>query len=388
MNPLRQIIAVTILGLTTLHTRLKPSLMVVASLALVVMVMQFFLSAHEGIRHTYVDAGDPGRAIVTAIGAQNMRRSSLSREAAALIQAAPGIARASDGSPLAEAEVTTSIHLMKRNGADGYTMLEGVGPKGLTLRPELKILAGRPPTPGRRELMAGEAAQEKFAGADVGGTIHLPDGAWPVVGVYSAGGGFAAGDLMGDVNVVMPALRRNQYNFVLARLVSPSSFDGLARALGANPALQVTAERDSDYWQRQYDELPIHIIATALVYGSLIGLGAFAGIVQVMYSAVAARENEIAILRAIGFGGFAVAASVVLEAMLLALAGSAIGTAVIAHWWSGFAYNGAYGVFHIQLTPIAYLLSASWVLAIALMGALSPAIKASRVTVVEALRAC
>jgi putative ABC transport system permease protein len=116
-------------------------------------------------------------------------------------------------------------------------------------------------------------------------------------------------------------------------------------------------------------------------------LGAIAGIVQVMYSAVAARENEIAILRAIGFGGFAVAASVVLEAMLLALAGSAIGTAVIAHWWSGFAYNGIIGVFRIQLTPFAYLLSGSWVLAIALLGALSPAIKASRVTVVEAFRA-
>jgi putative ABC transport system permease protein len=194
------------------------------------------------------------------------------------------------------------------------------------------------------------------------------------------------GNLIGDADVVMPSLRRTQYSSVMARLAAPGDLDTFKSALAGHPDLQVTAERDSDYWRRQYDELP-HIIVSAILWGSLIGLGAFAGTIQIMYSAVAARENEIAVLRALGFGGFAVAASVVLEAMLLAMAGSAIGTAVIVHWWSGFIYNGAYGVFRIRLVPSAYLFATGWVLAIALLGALSPAIKAARITVVEALRA-
>jgi putative ABC transport system permease protein len=88
----------------------------------------------------------------------------------------------------------------------------------------------------------------------------------------------------------------------------------------------------------------------------------------------------------LGFGGFAVAVSVVLEAMLLASVGALIGIAIIAHWWAGFTYNGAYGVFRITLTPGISLIVVGWSLAIALMGALSPAIKAARVTVVEGLR--
>ena len=106
-----------------------------------------------------------------------------------------------------------------------------------------------------------------------------------------------------------------------------------------------------------------------------------------MYSAVAARENEIAVLRALGFGGAAVAASVVLEAMLLAFLGASLGAAIIAHFWSGFAFNGAWGVFRIQFTPMLYGIGLGWALTIALIGALPPAMAAARITVTEGLRA-
>jgi putative ABC transport system permease protein len=220
----------------------------------------------------------------------------------------------------------------------------------------------------------------------VGGTIKLPDGSWPVVGVFSAGG-LVAGDLIGDADVVMPALKREQYNSVLVRLSSPENFDAFARMLTSNPALQVTVERDSDYWRRQLTELgPGQAISIGYILGALIGLGSFAGLLQTMVGAVEARENEIAVLRALGFGGFAVGVSVVLEAMLLAVLGATLGAAFIGQFWSGVALNGAYGVFQVRLTGELYLLALSWCLTIALVGAASPAIRASRITVVEGLR--
>lgn len=385
MIMLRQIIAVTALSLRSLNTRAKASLMVVASLALVVSGMLFFLSAEEGLRQGFLGSGDSDAAIVTSLGSQSERQSTLSHADVTLIREAPGIAKSDGGSPLADAETAIMVHLQKRNGDDGYTVLRGWGPAGVAMHPDLSLIAGRMFRPGRRELMVGEMAREKFAGAEIGDSIKLPDGLWPVVGVFSAGG-MMAGDLAGDADVVMPALRRTTYNSVLARLAGPDGLPHLLAALTGNSALEVTVERDSDYWQRQFNDLPTNAVLFAVVLGTLTGLGALAGLLQTMYSAVAARENEIAVLRALGFGGAAVAASVVLEAMLLAFTGASLGALIIAHFWSGFAFNGAWGVFRIRFTPLLYGVGLGWALTIALIGALPPAIKATRVTVTQGLQ--
>jgi putative ABC transport system permease protein len=146
-------------------------------------------------------------------------------------------------------------------------------------------------------------------------------------------------------------------------------------------------ERQSDYWKRIFDSFPLNAVAIAYILGALIAIGTVAGTAQTMYSAVIARQEEIAILRAIGFGGFAVAASVMLEAMLLASAGALIGTATDRYLLDGLATNGASGAFRAAVTPHLLFIAIVWALTIAFVGALSPAIKASRVTVVEALRA-
>ena len=56
-----------------------------------------------------------------------------------------------------------------------------------------------------------------------------------------------------------------------------------------------------------------------------MAVGALFGCLNTMYAAVAARGREIATLRAIGYGAFPVAVSVILEAVALAVAGALIG---------------------------------------------------------------
>src|SRR4030095_12726858 len=62
----------------------------------------------------------------------------------------------------------------------------------------------------------------------------------------------------------------------------------------------------------------------------IMAFGALFGALNTMYSAVAARQTEIATLRAIGFGGGPVVVWVRVEAVLLALAGG-LGGALIAY---------------------------------------------------------
>ena len=124
----------------------------------------------------------------------------------------------------------------------------------------------------------------------------------------------------------------------------------------------------------------------AYVVGGIMGLGAMFGAMNTMYSAVGARSIEIATLRAIGFGAGAVVMSVLVEALLLALAGAAIGAA--AAW---IAFNGnlhMFGslVFTLAVTPALVGLGVAFACALGFIGGLFPALRAARLPVAMALR--
>ena len=58
-----------------------------------------------------------------------------------------------------------------------------------------------------------------------------------------------------------------------------------------------------------------------------------------MYSAIASRQVEIATLRAIGFGGVPVVVSVMIEALVLALLGGAVGGALAYLYCDGVSLS-------------------------------------------------
>ena len=80
------------------------------------------------------------------------------------------------------------------------------------------------------------------------------------------------------------------------------------------------------------------------------------GALNTMYSAVSARSLEIATLRAIGFGGLPIVASVLAEAMILSLAGGIVGAAFAWLFFNGHGVNALGGnftqmVFRLTVTP-------------------------------------
>jgi putative ABC transport system permease protein len=106
-----------------------------------------------------------------------------------------------------------------------------------------------------------------------------------------------------------------------------------------------------------------------------------------MYSAVGARTQEIATLRALGFGGTAVAVSVIAESILLALTGALIGIALAWALFNGQGYAFGEVLFHLTVSPALVAVGLAWALAVALLGGILPAIRAARLPVVDALRA-
>jgi putative ABC transport system permease protein len=122
-----------------------------------------------------------------------------------------------------------------------------------------------------------------------------------------------------------------------------------------------------------------------------MAIGAVFGAINTMYAAVAARAREIATLRALGFAGAPVVAAVLIEAMLLALAGGVLGAAVAYLLFHGYTVSTLGGnfsqvVFQFQITPALLLQGLQWALGIGFLGGLLPALRAARTPITVALR--
>ena len=333
--------------------------------------------------------GDPGRAFILENGPEIEDASRLSRDTASAILDAPGIRKDADGAPLAEGELAIEAPAIRKNGIPSFLTIEGLGPKGLRLRPELKLIAGRMFRPGAQELVVGKSAQDQLAGVQIGDKVILPNGTWPVVGVFSTGGGTFDGELIADRDTLMSAMRRGDFNSVLARLDdAPDAMDKLKAALAANPALQVMAERQSEYYTKISADYGGALFDTiAYMTGGIMALGAMFGALKIMLGAVRARRQEIGTLRALGFRAVPVAVSVVSECLLLALTGTLIGSAIAWLMFDGVQEADWDMLFDLKVTPGLIGLGMLWALAIALLGSLAPAIRAARLPIVDVLRA-
>jgi putative ABC transport system permease protein len=156
--------------------------------------------------------------------------------------------------------------------------------------------------------------------------------------------------------------------------------------------LNVRVFTERQYYEEQSRTMTAIVGTVGVVIAVLMGLGAVFAAVNTMYSAVAARAREIATLRALGFGAFPVAVSVLVEAALIGVAGGAIGMAI-----AYFAFNGlqastlnfssfAQITFAFAVTPQLAVQGLVYALILGLLGGLFPSVRASRQPIVRGLR--
>jgi len=174
-------------------------------------------------------------------------------------------------------------------------------------------------------------------------------------------------------------------------LDGPAGFDKLKSALSADPRLTVDAKIEQDYYTGQTRDFRRTIGVLAGVVTLIMALGAVFAALNSMYAAVAARGKEIATLRAIGFGGLPVLASVMIEALLLALVGGLLG-AVAAYVLfnnmtvSTLGQSFTQVVFSFKVTPELVVRGLVISIVIGMVGGLLPAIRAARLPVTTGLR--
>ncbi len=248
-------------------------------------------------------------------------------------------------------------------------------------------------TPGRYEVIVGRQAQGTLRGLEVGRTIRWGSNDWNVVGSFADDGSVAESEIWTDARVLQGAYGRgSSYQTVRALLESPASFRAFKDQLTSDPRLNVNVLTERQFYAAQSQVIATLIRGAGTVLALLMGAGAVFGALNTMYSAVAARTTEIATLRALGFGAAPVVASVIAEALLLALLGGALGAAIAYLAFNGFQtstlnYSSFSQVsFTFAVTPSLIAGGIAYALLLGLVGGLFPAIRAARLPIIAGLR--
>ena len=393
INWISQIGSITKFGLLSLPQRRGAVAATVVGIAGVVGVLVGVLSIAAGFRQAMAVSGSADGAIVLRSGADSEMVSGLSRESIRVIADSPGVARAAQG-PLASAELFVIINLPKRStGMDANVPLRGVEAAALLVRDQVRIMQGRMFDWGKDEVIVGAGCAREFAGLDIGSIIKVGRYEWPVVGIFSANGGVSESEIWTDAKVLQAAYNRgDSFQSVYAKLDSADAFQSFSNSLTSNPQLGVKVLRQAEYYAEQSETLTRLITTLGFLIALLMAIGAVFGALNTMYSAVSARTREIATLRALGFGRGAVVVSLMIESLLLALVGGAIGgsLAYIAfnnfHTstmnWQSFSQI----TFAFRVTPALLVRGVVWAALIGLIGGLFPAIRAARLPIAAALR--
>ena len=379
-------------SLRNLWTRRLTTAMTAAGLALVVFVFAAVLMLAHGLERTLVTTGAPDNVLVVRRSATSEVQSFLAREQTRTIATSSEIATGADGAPLAGADTVAIINLPKRGtGRPSNVQIRGASPQATVLRPQVKLVEGRMWRPGSSEVVVGRATASRFQGAGLGETMRFALRDWTVVGIFDAGGRAFDSEIWVDADQMMQAFRRTVFSSVLLRLRDPAEFDALKARLEADPRLTVDVRRETAYYGAQSEVMANFIRVLGLMVTVIFSLGAVIGAMITMYAAVANRTTEIGTLRALGFPRRAIWTAFVVEALALSAAGwllgilAASGLQVVSISAMNFATFTEIA-FRFTLSPAITLQSLIFALIMGLFGGVLPAVRASRLGIVQALR--
>jgi putative ABC transport system permease protein len=391
---LRQTLAIIVLNLRTIPSRLSSSAVAIVGIAGVVVVFVSVLSIAAGFRAAMQGSGSPDRALVMRSGADSEMTSGVTGAEVDIINQAPGVKR--DGrTAVTSAELYVIVDLPKKSTPDSAANvpMRGIEPTAMALRPEVSIIDGRMFRFGTNEVIAGRGASGQFVNLNVGDTIVSGQNRWDVVGIFEADGAVAETEVWCDARTLQGVYRRgNTYQSVLAGLETQESFDSFRDWLISNPQLNVSIRRENEYYAGQSQGLTRLITTIGVGIGALMGIGAVFGAILTMYTAVATRAREIATLRALGFETSSVLVSVLFESMVLGAIGGIIGAAAAYVGFNGYQTSTinfqtfSQVAFAFRVTPELLVLGLGYALAMGFIGGLLPALRAARLPIPSALR--
>jgi putative ABC transport system permease protein len=380
----------------SLLVRRATTLATLIGVALVVFVLAAAMMLSAGIKQTLSLSGSPDRAIVLRKGSDAEIASSIETNTIGMILAAPGVKKDSAGKPIGSGEIVTVI-LGEKSDAEGElsnVLVRGVADNVMALRPNASIVEGRAAKPGSDEVVVGRAIRGRFKGMDVGQQFELKKNRpVQVVGVFEDDGSSFESEVWADVETVRSSFgREGTVTSVTVMLESPTKHDAFDTAVEQDKRLGLEVMRETAYYEKASEQTSIMLAVIGWVISVFFMGAAIIGAFITMNAAVAHRQREVGTMRALGFSRKAVLMSFTLECLVLAAAGAAVG--IVAALFMSFVEFSVINwaswseiVFKFRMTPDVIVTAVIVGGFTGLLGGIIPAIRASRLKPIDALRA-
>ncbi|MCP9440756.1 MAG: ABC transporter permease [Nitrospira sp.] len=367
------------------------TMLTIAGLALVSLVLLAVLMLGNGLDRALIESGSPDNLLLLRKGATTEIASGIYRDQAHVVSTLPGIARTTDGRPLAIPELVALISLTK-TGADSpaNVVVRGTRPDAFRLRPQVRLSQGRTWQPGTTEIVIGAQIATRFLRDSIGTHLRIGKRDWLVVGIMEAQGTAFESEIWGDVDQLMSAYGRDSYSSLTLRLSNTTAFQSIDDAIAADTRLLLQVKRERDYYREKSMTMATFIRLLGFTFTFIFAVGAVLGGTMTMYGAVASRTREIGMLRALGFRPRQILSALLFESLMLgALAGLlAIGGGMALQFVTLSTMNFSTFselAFRLTLTPGSIFITLGFALSISLLGGIPPAIRAARLPVTAAL---
>jgi putative ABC transport system permease protein len=379
-------------NLRNLAVRRTTTLLTALGIGLTVAVLLAALALVEGLRSAFQSSGSLRNILVLRKGASAELGSVMTREIFETMRFHAGVAHAADGDqPMASLEIVTTVNLPSVDRPAGSSVtLRGLLPVGLEMR-NLKLQAGRWFQAGQREIVVGKSVAQRFPGAHPGGRLSLGKGEWEVVGVMDAGRSAVNSELFGDLNQVSSDFNRSDFlSSVLLRAVDVPSVPALVNVLNDDPRLNVFAQTERAYYDRQsVSGQPL--LNLGILVSITMAVGSSFAAMNTMYAAVTRRAPEIGTLRVLGFSRDSILVSFLIESVLLAGLGGVIGCilALPLNFVTSAVGNSitlSETAFRFRVSPSILLAGIVFALLMGAIGGLLPARMAANKEILTALR--
>jgi ABC-type lipoprotein release transport system permease subunit len=383
-------------SMRNLWKRRLTTILTVSGMALVVFVFAAVLMMAAGLQKTLVETGSDDNVVVFRKGSTSEVMSGIERGQASIVEMLPQVAIDGEGQRLLAKEVVVLIALPKRGtgktSSHSNVVVRGVQEASIPLRPQVKLVAGRMFRRGSSEIIVGNSIAKGFKGVGLQGTLNWGMRRWTVVGIFDAGNTGFSSEIWGDVEQVMQAFRRPVYSSLIFRLNNPAAFPAAKTAIETDPRLTLEAKREKRYYLDQSEMMAKFLRILGLSLTVIFSIGAIIGAMITMYSAVANRIGEIGTMRALGFRRRSILAAFLAESLLLGVIGGSAGL-----FFASFMQFITVSTVNFQtFSELAFKFTLTWRIVLQAMafslvmgfiGGMLPALRASRMKIVDALRA-
>ncbi len=355
--------------------------------AVSVLVFVVMSATAKGISRIALSTGSPRNVLVTSEGAASAEISYLEARSIQQLGLASDIAQDASGDPIASVEflMTRAIRRTQREGPDAegrFITYRGVTPRAFEVHDGVRLASGTyPREPG--QVLVGTLLARKL-GIGIGTELWMDSERAVVAGTIEAPGQVFAGEIWADLADLRSQLGRTGASAVVVRVADRASAQDVAEALETSPNLGVSARPEREYY-REIQRLSAPFASIAAFVGFIMGLGAVLAGTNTLYAAMSRRTRELGTLRALGFGRWFVAGTLLLESVLVSLLGGLIGLGA-ASGTDGFTLNLVGLSFELVIDQTAIWQGIGLSMLIGVAGGVLPARSALRLRIIEALR--